>query len=62
MHFPSVRPERGAAHPVQTVLFATNYEAVKMKVAPIGCDLEEVVQRGGAAVTTHEQTAPNGRV
>jgi hypothetical protein len=61
-HFPGVRPERGAAHLAQTVLFATNYEPVKMKVAPIECDLEQVVQRGDAAVTTYEQTPPNGRV
>jgi len=28
-HFLGVRPERGAAHPAQAVLFATNYEPVK---------------------------------
>ena len=31
-HFSGVGPERGAAHPAQTVLFATNHEPVK-KVA-----------------------------
>jgi len=48
-HFSGVRPEPGAAHPAQTVLFATNYEPVKMKVAPIEYDLEQVGQRGDAA-------------
>jgi hypothetical protein len=33
-----------------------------MKVAPIECDLEQVVQGGDAPVTTHEQTPPNERV
>jgi hypothetical protein len=35
---------------------------VEVKVAPIGCDLEQLVQRSDAAVAAHVQTPPNGRV
>ena len=35
---------------------------MEVKVAPIECDLEQVVQRGDAAVAAHMQTAPNRRV
>jgi len=52
-HFPGVGTEGGAAHPAKAVLFATNHETVKMKVAPIEYDLEQVVQRGDAAVATY---------
>ena len=35
---------------------------MEVKVAPIECDLEQVVQRGDAAVAAHLQTPPNRRV
>jgi hypothetical protein len=35
---------------------------MEVKVAPIECDLEQLVQRGDAAVTAHVQTPPNGWV
>jgi len=35
---------------------------MEVKVAPIECDLEQLVQRGDAAVTAHMQTPPNGWV
>jgi hypothetical protein len=60
--FPGVGRERGAARPAHAVLLATNHKAVEMKVAPIESDLEQVVQRGDAAVAAHMQTAPNRRV
>src|SRR5258708_18343905 len=60
--FPGVGRERGAAHPAHAVLLATYHETVEMKVAPIECDLEQLVQRGDAAVTAHVQTPPNGWV
>src|SRR5205807_195267 len=41
--FPRVGPERGAAHPAQPVLLATNHETMEVKVAPIECDLEQLV-------------------
>jgi hypothetical protein len=61
-HFPGVGPERGAARPAQTVLLTTNHETVEVKVAPIECDLEQLMQLGDAAVALHVQTPPNGRV
>ena len=61
-HFPSVGRERGAAHPAHAVLLAMNHKTVDVKVAPIECDLEQVVQRGDAAVAAHVQTPPNRRV
>src|SRR6202035_5807699 len=61
-HFPGVGRERGAAHPARAVLLATNHKTAEVKVAPIECDLEQVVQRGDAAVAAHVQTPPNGRV
>jgi hypothetical protein len=61
-HFSRVGRERGAAHPAHTVLLATNHKTVEVKVAPIECDLEQVVQRGDAAVAAHVQTPPNRRV
>jgi hypothetical protein len=60
-HFSRVGRERGA-HPAHTVLLATNHKTVEVKVAPIECDLEQVVQRGDAAVAAHVQTPPNRRV
>jgi hypothetical protein len=42
-HFPGVGRERGAAHPAQPVLLATNHETVEVKVAPIESDLEQLV-------------------
>src|SRR5271165_6295526 len=60
--FLRVGPERGAADPAQTILLATNHKTVEVKVAPIECDLEQVVQRGDAAVAAHMQTPPNRRV
>ena len=57
--FLRVGPERGAADPAQTILLATNHETMEVKVAPIECDLEQLVQRGDAAVTAHVQTPPN---
>jgi hypothetical protein len=33
---------------------------VEVKVAPIECDLEQLVQRSDAAVTAHVQTPPKG--
>jgi hypothetical protein len=33
-----------------------------MKGAPIECYLEQLAQRGDAAVALHVQTPPNGRV
>jgi hypothetical protein len=41
---------RGAAHPTQPVLLPTNHETVEVKVAPIECDLDQLVQRGDAAI------------
>jgi hypothetical protein len=35
---------------------------MEVKVAPIECDLEQLVQRGDAAATAHVQTPPNGWV
>jgi len=35
---------------------------MEVKVAPIECDLEQLVQRGDAAVTADVQTPPNGWV
>jgi hypothetical protein len=35
---------------------------VEVKVAPIECDLDQLVQRGDAAIAAHVQTPPNGRV
>ena len=35
------------------VLLATNHKTVEVKVAPIECDLEQIVQRGDAAVAAH---------
>jgi phenylpyruvate tautomerase PptA (4-oxalocrotonate tautomerase family) len=61
-HFPGVGRERGAAHPAHAVLLATNHETVEVKVAPIECDLEQVVQHGDAAVAGHVQTPPYRRV
>ena len=61
-HFPGVGRERGAAHPAHAVLLATNHETVEMKVAPIECDLEQLVQRGDAAVAAHVRTPPNRRI
>ena len=49
-------------HPAHAVVLATNHKTVEMKVAPIKCDLEHVVQRGDAAVAGHVQTPPNRRV
>ena len=60
--FPRVGRERGAAHPAHAVLLATNHETVEVKVAPIECDLEQVVQHGDAAVAGHVQTPPYRRV
>src|SRR5271165_6184160 len=57
--FLRVGPERGAADPAQTILLAANHETMEVKVAPIKCDLEQLVQRGDAAVTAHVQTPPN---
>src|SRR5260370_15464386 len=57
--FLRVGPERGAADPAQTILLAANHETMEVKVAPIECDLEQLVQRGDAAVTAHVQTPPN---
>ena len=61
-HFPGVGRERGAAHPAYAVLLATNHKTVEVKVASIECDLEQVVQRGDAAVAGHVQTPPYRRV
>jgi hypothetical protein len=61
-HLPGLGPERGAAHPAKAVLLTTNHETVEMKGAPIECYLEQLVQRGDAAVALHVQTPPNGRV
>src|SRR5260221_12088675 len=60
--FPGVGRERGAAHPAHAVLLATNHETAEAKVAPIECDLEQVVQHGDAAVAGHVQTPPYRRV
>jgi len=60
--FPGVGRERGAAHPAHAVLLATNHKTVEVKVAPIECDLEQLVQRGDAAVAGHVQTPPYRRV
>src|SRR6202035_1198639 len=60
--FLRVGPERGAADPAQTILLAANHETMEVKVAPIECDLEQLVQRGDAAVAAHVQTPPNGWV
>ena len=60
--FPGVGRERGAAHPAHAILLATNHETVEVKVAPIECDLEQVVQHGDAAVAGHVQTPPYRRV
>src|SRR5260221_4277863 len=60
--FPGVGRERGAAHPAHAVLLATNHETVEVKVAPIECDLEQVVQHCDAAVAGHVQTPPYRRV
>ena len=60
--FLRVGPERGAADPAQTILLAANHETMEVKVAPIECDLEQLVQRGDAAVTADVQTPPNGWV
>jgi hypothetical protein len=35
---------------------------MEVKVAPIECDLEQVMQRGDAAVAAHVQTPSNRRV
>src|SRR5258708_13007587 len=59
--FPGVGRERGAAHPAHAILLATNHETVEVKVAPIQCDLEQVVQHGDAAVAGHVQTPPYRR-
>ena len=59
-HFPGVGRERGAAHSAHAVLLATNHKTVEVKVAPIECDLEQVMQRGDAAIAAHVQ--PNRRV
>jgi len=61
-HFPGVGTEGGAAQPAKAVLFATNHEPVEVKIAPIECDLEQLLQRGDVAVATRVQTPPNGRV
>jgi hypothetical protein len=61
-HFPDVGRECGPAHPAQAVHLATNHETVEVKVAPIECDLEQVVQHGDAAVAGHVQTPPYRRV
>jgi hypothetical protein len=61
-HLPGVCSERGAADPADTVLLATSQKTVKVKVAPIECDQEQVVQRGDAAVVVHLQAPPNSRV
>ena len=58
-HLPGVGRERSAAHPAHAVLLATNHETVEVKVAPIECDLEQLVQCGDAAVAAHVQTPPN---
>jgi len=47
---------------VDAVLLATNHKTVEVKVAPIECDLEQVVQRGDAAVAARMEMAPNRRV
>ena len=57
--FLRVGPERGAADPAQTILLAANHETMEVKVTPIECDLEQLVQRGDAAVTADVQTPPN---
>ena len=57
--FLRVGPERGEADPAQTILLAANHETMEVKVAPIECDLEQLVQRDDAAVTAHVQTPPN---
>src|SRR5260221_2795452 len=44
------------------VLLATNHEPLEGKVAPIECDLEQVVQHCDAAVAGHVQTPPYRRV
>src|SRR6266481_4120813 len=60
--FPGVGRERGATHPAHAVLLATNHKTVEVKVAPIECDLEQLVQHGDAAVAGHVQTPPYRRV
>jgi hypothetical protein len=44
------------------VLLATKHKTVEVKVAPIECDLEQLVQRGDAAVAGHVQTPPYRRL
>src|ERR1700704_5760639 len=39
-----------AAEPAHAVCLAANHETVEVKVAPIECDLEQVVQGGDAGV------------
>jgi hypothetical protein len=61
-HFPGVGRERGTAHSAHAAFLATNHETLEVIVAPIECDLEQVVQRGDAAVAAHMETPPNRRV
>jgi len=42
-----------AAQPAHTVRLAANHETVEVKIAPIECYLEKVVQNGDAGVAAH---------
>ena len=59
---PGVGVNVGQPIRAHAVLLATNHKTVEVKVAPIECDLEQVMQRGDAAIAAHVQTPPNRRV
>src|SRR5260221_9458191 len=70
LRYPGYAPPEGEDPPhtfltmisAHAVLLATNHETVEVKVAPIECDLEQVVQHCDAAVAGHVQTPPYRRV
>jgi hypothetical protein len=51
--FAGIGRKHAAAQPAYAVCLAANQKAVKVKVAPIECDLEKVVQHGAAGVAAH---------
>jgi hypothetical protein len=45
-----------------TIFFAANQEAVKVRVGPIEGDLEGIVKVGDAAVTADQHSPPDWRI
>jgi hypothetical protein len=61
-HFSGVGREHAATQPAHIVSLAANHQMVEVKVAPIECDLEKVVQDGDAGVAARVRTPPNRQV